>query len=150
MSEEEPQVIKRGRPKKTTKFQGLRMSDEEIVRIKGEIVNLLETEQAYNLTEACDKLEISKLQVHSWGKTDKDWAALVKVADKIKADRLEKLLFSTDKERTIAWMFLLKKLNPEYRENYKIELSTSESLEKLLKELKQVAEASQKLSEEPK
>ncbi len=113
---------------------------QEVVDFKGQIISLIEREKAYTLTEAADQLGLPKTRVHQWHKADKEFAALVDTVEQIKADRLEKELAQhAGQGMVIAKMFLLKKLRPEYRENAKIEFS-SEPLERLLKELKEVGQ----------
>lgn len=102
---------------------------------KKAILQLLESEAAKNLSQAADFLGIPKLRAHSWYDDDPDWARLVRQAQQITADRLEEEI--DEKGNIIGLIFRLKKLRPEYRENFKVEVH-NEKTRVLLEELRQL------------
>lgn len=112
-------------------------SDEEIVELKRAILLKLEAGEAYNLTQAADLVGVSRITAQRWVKEDKPFAQSVKAAEPIKKELLEAELRKNNSP--IVKMFLVKKLDPSYRENAKLELST-EPLEKLLRELKEAGQ----------
>ena len=126
---------KPGRKPKSSKYIE-KMTPKEILKVKQAIVTLIAAEEADNLTEACRIIGISALKVYYWLENDAEWAGMVREAQNIKADRLEADLDNMN--NPVARIFRLKKLRPEYRDSYKFDI-TSEALEKLLKELKELA-----------
>ena len=112
------------------------LSSEEIKKVKSAILDLIEAEEADNISEACEILGFPKLKAHWWTDNDPLWAGQVRQAQQIKADRLENKLDNMN--HPVALIFRLKKLRPEYRDTYRFDV-TSEPLIALLKELKAVA-----------
>ena len=76
---------------------------------------------------------IKPIQAHNWAQHDKEFHEAIEMAGQVLADDLEDEL--RNNANFIPKMFLLKKLRPSYRDSYKFEFTT-EPLEKLLKELK--------------
>jgi len=115
---------------------GAALDKATIAKAKRAILERIESEEADNISEACDLLEIPKTRAHGWAKSDKHWGNLIAQAQQIKADRLEARLDTlTGKGEVIGLIFRLKKLRPEYRDTYRIDIH-NESLEKLLQELR--------------
>lgn len=108
----------------------------DILSKKADILELLATGKAMNLTEAARKLDLNPSAVLYWAEQDEDFAELVKIAREVTADDLETEL--RGHKNFIPQMMILKGLRPMYRENFKIELKT-EGLEKLLGEIKQIS-----------
>jgi len=108
-------------------------TDRQIKQIKQSIIEMIECEEADNLSQAADKLNMPKTKLYFWAHTDKDWASQLKAAENIKADRLEEAIDNL--HNVVGYIFRLKKLRHEYRDSYKFDV-TSEGLEKLLAELK--------------
>jgi len=112
-------------------------NQSQVLSKKRAILDLLETEQAQNLTQAAEKLNIPKIQAHHWVKSDTEFADRVKLALEIVADRMEQTLDS--KENVIGMIFRLKKLRPEYKDDYKFSHGGEAALVKLLIELRNLA-----------
>lgn len=113
-----------------------KLTVEEVLEVKQAILQLIEAEEADNITEACEIIGFPKLKAYHYWDKDPLWKNQIKQAQEIKADRLEAKL---DKANSpVAAIFRLKGLRPQYRDNYKFDIS-SEALENLLKELKEVA-----------
>ena len=110
-----------------------RYTPDQIRSLKETILELLEAELALNVTDAARQLNVNPARVYGWFKADPVWKALIAATDDVKADSLEKKL--TESKNVIAFMFLLKKIRPEYRENYHIDV-TADPMRKLLEELK--------------
>jgi len=115
-----------------------KLTQKEILKVKQAILTLIEAEEADNLTEACKKIGMSPLRAYWWLDHDAEWAGRVRQAQNIVADRLEADLDAMN--NPVARIFRLKKLRPEYRDNYRFDI-TSEALEKLLKELLDLAKS---------
>jgi len=115
-----------------------KLTPKEILKVKQAILTLIEAEEADNLTEACKKIGMSPLQAYWWLDHDAEWAGRIRQAQNIVADRLEADLDAMN--NPVARIFRLKKLRPEYRDNYRFDI-TSEALEKLLKELLDLAKS---------
>ena len=137
---------KPGRPRNPTKIRE-KMPPGEMLKVKEAVLLLIEAEEADNITEACRIIGISPLKVYHWAENDAEWAGRVRQAQNIKADRLEADLDNMN--NPVARIFRLKKLRPEYRDSYKFDI-TSEPLEKLLKELRELGQnkKSEKVNQE--
>ncbi len=125
----------REKTKEAQKSLQKRLTPATISGFKQAILQLLESEAAKNLSQAADFLGIPKLRAHVWYDDDPDWAKLVRQAQQITADRLEETIDS--KENIIGLIFRLKKLRPEYRDNFKVEVH-NEKTRFLLEELRQL------------
>lgn len=138
-SKSRPGAQKSGPKPKSAKIVEI-LTTEEILQVKQAILELIEAEEADNITEACEILGFPKLKAFYYSFDDKEWANQIRQAQQIKADRLEADLDAMN--NPVARIFRLKKLRHEYRDTYKFDL-TNESLEKLLRELKELAKPKQ-------
>jgi hypothetical protein len=123
--------------------------DHKFDQVKQAVIDLLESEEADNLSEAAKKLSVSPLVLYHLMERDKVWAEQIRVAQNIKADALEARLDVMN--NPIGLIFRLKKIRPEYRDNYKFDFNT-EKLETLLKklaELGQTQKPAEATTEEP-
>lgn len=129
---------KRGRPRTRVELGYSHIvahqTPEEIKLNKLKIINLLMTGKAYNITDACEQAGILPQLAFGWAKRDETFAAIIQNVHEVVADELEKELREYD--HFIPKMFLLKAYRPEFRDNHKVNV-TSETLELLLKELKE-------------
>jgi len=131
------------------------MSPEKKLDYMHKIIDLFETRQVTTLSEAADILGIPKMKVHRWRKDDKEFRAMLDVAEELIADEL--LLQLADPEYTksvpkvTSIIFRLKKIRPEYRDNYKVIVTDSKAMEHLqkLQELLKKSENNQKSAETP-
>ncbi len=120
---------------------------ETIIMHKTAIIQLLETKQAENLSDAAEILGIPKLTVYKWRRTDLEWAALIKEAGEIVADRLENELLASEVNGkpismpyVLARMFRLKAIRPQlYKEKYPINVEDSKMVD-LLTEIKKMGQ----------
>lgn len=115
---------------------GQRYDSRRKAALKQAIIELIEAEEADNLSQACDKLKIPKLRAYQWRKQDEDWSNLLNQAEQIKADRLETELDNL--KNVVGIIFRLKKLRPEYREKYQINIR-NDGLKILLEELRNLS-----------
>ncbi len=119
----------------------------KVLATKTAIIQLLETRQAENLSDAADMLGISKLQTYRWQRNDLEWAATVKAAGEIIADRLENELLASEVNGkpismpyVLARMFRLKAIRPAlYKEKYPINVEDSKMVD-LLNEIKKIGQ----------
>jgi len=114
------------------------MSPQRILQIKKAVIELLESEEADNLTEAAEKIGFSKLRLYAWARVDPEWRQLVNEAQEIKADRLEAELDRMN--NPVAKIFRLKKLRHEYRDTFHFDVRNV-TVEKYLEELKKLGQA---------
>uniref|UniRef100_A0A6M3IPR0 Terminase n=1 Tax=viral metagenome TaxID=1070528 RepID=A0A6M3IPR0_9ZZZZ len=117
--------------------EAFRFSSRRTTELKRQCIDLIESEQCDNLSQCGDRLDVPKLVLHRWYMNDKSFSTMVDQAQQIKADRLEEKIDKIN--NPVAMIFRLKKLRPEYRDNYRIDV-TSEKLEDLLEELKRVGD----------
>lgn len=110
-----------------------------VLEFKKSILQLLEAGEVDNLSQAAEYLGISKFAVYQWKDSDPEWNKMVKQVDQLRADDLEKKLDKMN--NPVGLIFRLKKLRPEYRDTFKIDVK-NEALEKLLTELKNIGEKS--------
>lgn len=135
----------KGRPKgsknKKTSFLKDETPTEEIFRLKKEILRLFDERQVSNLSQAAEQLSISKMRVHSWRKSDPEFAKQLDVAEELLADDLEIALRECKTAAQVtAIIFLLKGLRPQkYRDNYKFEVENPK-VQELLSEIKRLGE----------
>ena len=138
-SPNKPGYQKPGRKPHSTEIPA-HFTDKQIIAYKEQILELLESELVNNLAEAADLLGIPKIRVYQWSSVDKEWASLVHVADKIRVARLEADLDRMN--NPVARIFRLKKLDPSYRDTYRVQLQDPQ-VEKLLQELRNLGKSTQ-------
>jgi hypothetical protein len=115
------------------KYQEDKTPDDEKLRIKYQIVEMLDSRVVDNLSQAADMLGISRLRLYQWKRRDSEWADLLNLADELIADDLEQRIANvkTVPECT-SLIFRLKALRPDkYRDNYKFDVRDSRVLEHL-------------------
>ena len=118
-----PGTLKPGR--KPAKYCADRLyKDADIVTYKRKLVALLNTEEATNLTDAANLLEMPPIDAHRWYKNDKLFREDVQLAEQIRADRLLQSL--DEKDHVLGLMFHIKKIRPEFRDNAKIEIQNNQ------------------------
>lgn len=113
---------------------------EEQFDQKHKIIQLLCDGTAQTISDAARQCGLKPVNVWHWGRTDPDFKDALYAAQEVLADTLERKL--TDSHNFIPWMFLLKKIRPEYKDNYRFD-GTSSKMQEILEELS-------KLSKEPK
>lgn len=142
---------KPGRPKgsKDKKPRNVNLIDrgwlprDQMRDLKRKITDLLESRTAKRLTDAAKMVGLSPRKAYQWKYEDKDWQNELRIIDQIEADELEnELEINKSVVRGSAIAFRLKKLRPEYRDNYRF-VVTDYGLKDLITELKQVTEAKQ-------
>lgn len=118
----------------------VKYTDEQIVEFKEKIVDLIDTGTVKTVSEAARMLGISPTRVHEWGRTDTIFRNIVRLARKVMADKLFEELYNTDPDAKMpavtAKIFLLKGLDPEFRDNYKVLEIKDEKVQKMLDELR--------------
>jgi hypothetical protein len=114
-----------------------KMTPTQILDAKVEILRLMADGLAKNVTEACKKLNLQPARVHGWAKTDKDFKEMLDAVYEVIADEIE-TGFLTGKN-DIPKMMMLKGIRPQYRDNYKVDLST-EKVEQMLADLKKLGQ----------
>lgn len=122
-----PSKLKNRQPQRT---------EEEIGQLKEQIVALVASGEAENISQACRQLEIDPISAYRWEKTDKTFKEDVVLAQQVVADRLEEDLDRMN--NPLARIFRLKKLRPEYRDNAPQPVSSN--FQELLKELKKAGQ----------
>ena len=115
----------------------------EVRDLKHKVLELFEQGTVRTLTEAARKLNIRPTLLYTWKESDAEWAHALRLAEQVQADELEAKL--DENANPVAAIFRLKKLRPEYRDNYHLFVETP-TLQKLLEELK-AAGASKQLAE---
>lgn len=118
----------------------------EVLKFKKVILELLEAGEVQNLSQAALYLGLPRLAPYSWKITDPEWARRVQQTDQLRADELEEKLDKLN--NVVGYIFRLKKLRPEYRDTFKLDIH-NEALETLLKELKEVGAPSKVIEVEP-
>jgi len=147
-SHNRPDAKKTGRKPNSTKIQE-HLRDAEIIAVKNQIIELMDSEQVSNLSQAAKILGISKLKLYGWRQKDSEWSRLLEQANQIRADRLEQEIEQAIVEETgkpitmpyvMARFFRLKSIRPEkYRDNFKFELVDGR-MKQLLEDLKTVGQ----------
>ena len=113
--------------------------------LKRRVLELIETRQAKNLSQAGRILNIPKLQLYALKRHDKEWAEAISMCDELLADELEEELqelFVNGKLISMpiitARIFMLKALRPKkFRDNAK-PIDENNQLVSLLGELKRL------------
>jgi hypothetical protein len=75
------------------------------------------------IERACAETNVSRDRVRRWRKSDTAFQTNFDLADARYTERLEDLLDKQVEKNPILLMFALKKRNPAYRENYKMDVS---------------------------
>lgn len=144
----------KGRPpgsKNLPKPKEKELYDSEVVLwAKAETLRLFDAGEIDSLSEASEKVSVSKLTLYAWRKADKKWRDSLNQAEQPIADRLlREILQETVNGKAIsmpyvtARLFRIKKIRPEYRDAYKFVVEDSdvlkhlEALRKLATETKQ-------------
>jgi len=118
-----------------TKSKLVKYKPEQVVRFKMLILDKLESGEAFTLSEAANQIGIMPVRAYSWSKYDPDFREMIALARQVRADRLEMEL--TNSNNIVAKIFILKGLRPEFRENYKVEVSDTRFVD-LLEELRRL------------
>jgi len=124
-------------PRKTAKKKLPNFTADQILTYKLKILDMLERGEARTLTECAEALGIPALRIHHWSTDDKDFQAMIKLANEVIADKLE--VEFMEHKNFIPKMMLLKAYRQMYRDNFKIDISNTK-LEDMLKELKQLGQ----------
>jgi len=111
-------------------------SPGQIAEWKAQVVTMFDEGVIETLTEGARILALRPSVLYGWMTFDHEWTAQIRQAKEAIADRIEKNLL--DSTNPNAQMFLLKGYRPQFRDNFKLNV-TSEALEKLLEELKSLA-----------
>ena len=127
-------------PRKTAKKKMPRYSPDEILAYKIKILDMLEAGEAFTLTQCAEKLEIPALRIYHWSVDDKDFQSMVHLAQQVRADIIEEEF--VHHANFIPKMMLLKSWRPQYRDNFKVDI-TNNKLEDMLQELKQLGQKSE-------
>jgi len=129
----------KGSPNKPKAKPKEQYSPEVVVWAKAEVLRLFDAEQIDSLSEASEKVGVSKLTLFAWRKADKAWRNSLNQAEQPIADRLlrEILVDTMPNGKTVnmpyvtARLFRIKKIRPEYRDAYKFVVEDSRVLEHL-------------------
>lgn len=134
--------MSKGRPKGSLnkpKPKKKELYDPEVVLwAKAETLRLFDASEIDDLSEAAEKVGVSKLTLYAWKKADKKWRDSLNQAEQPIADRLlREILQETVNGKAIsmpyvtARLFRIKKIRPEYRDAYKFVIEDSRVLEHL-------------------
>jgi len=110
------------------------VSDDEILAIKVDILELLSAGDAQTVAAAARKLGVQPVRVYGWAKEDEDFWDCVKLAQQVQADGI--VAEFLEHKNFIPKMMLLKAWRPEFRDNFKVQVESSE-MKNLLNELKE-------------
>lgn len=108
---------------------------KEYQRLMKESLELIAADECQNLTQAAERLGVSPMTLYALRDKYPDWANQLKAAEQIIADRIEEALDHS--KNVVGQIFRLKKLRPEYRDSYKIDVTTTK-LEQMLTDLKKL------------
>ncbi len=111
-------------------------TDRQIRDKKLKILELLSNGTATTLSDAATMAGVRPANVWHWNETDPDFQSMLKLTDEVVADRIEKDIQTS--KNPILMMFLLKKIRPEYRDNYRT-YEVSGKLTELLEKLRELA-----------
>jgi hypothetical protein len=146
----DPKVNKKpGRKPNAEKFNEL-FHDHDIITHKLKLLELLSSGVCMNITAAARKLGLNPVRVRYWAEHDPDFKEMLRLAHEVYADTLEEKLatWTTGSGSTpIPIMMILKGLRQQYKDSYKPDINHS-ALEKILKELQEIAKR-QQLEAEP-
>lgn len=135
----DPDYKKPGRKPGSSKLTE-QMTDAQILTVKRKVLDLMEERVVDNLSQASEHTGVPKFKLYRWRAEDTLWSKQLAQIDQVIADELEeKLNHVTTVPQTTAIIFRLKKLRPEYRDNFKLEVVDSKMMD-LLTELKRLAE----------
>jgi len=123
------------------------MLDAEIVAIKTNVIELMDSGQVSNLSQAAEKLSMSKMKLYWWKYVDPEWTKRLDQVNQLIADRLEKEIEEAlieGKPITMPYVtariFRLKALRPDkYRDNFRFEVVDGKMMQ-LLMELKKAGQ----------
>lgn len=126
----------KNKPKPKSKEQ---YSPEVVLWAKTETLRLFDAGEIDSLSEASEKVGVSKLTLYAWRKSDKKWRESLNQAEQPIADRmLKEILVDTmpngkaiSMPYVTARLFRIKKIRPEYRDAYKFVVEDSRVLEHL-------------------
>lgn len=122
------------RPGNITEFKA---QSDQYRPLKTAALDLIESEEASNLTQAAKILNVQPTLLYKLEAGDPYWAEQVKIAKNIVADKLEDKIDNFN--NVVGWIFRLKMLRPEYRDSYKFDVNSTK-LEQLLKELREIGQ----------
>jgi len=99
-------------------------------------------------TEACAAAGVSRTTERQWRQRDERWAVAVAEAQETRRDVLVKTITdialdetTPHRDRILALFFLIKQVDPSFRDNHKTELSVSPELASSLTKLAKLAES---------
>jgi len=134
----DPDYVKMGFPSGATKIVES-MPVAEIISTKLKILEMFDNREIDNLSQAGNKLGLSKTRLYRWKEKDKFWSEQINQAKELIADELEQELKNHDGRfmpYVTTRIFMLKALRPNmYRDNAKLDVTDSK-LTALLEELK--------------
>jgi hypothetical protein len=139
-----------GRPKGVKNKKSQILVDETpldiILRSKRETLNLFDRREVDNISQAAEKLGVSKLRMHAWRRADPEWAKQLEVAEELIADELEvELRACKNPAQVTALIFRLKGIRPQkYRDNFKFEVENPR-VQEILAEIKRLGAATASL-----
>jgi len=148
-SRNKPGSLKPGRRKGCTSPILPQYKDEEIRQFKAQINELFEKGEVENLSQAADRIGVSKMRAYSWLKADAQWAEDIKLGLEVVADKYEEELLKPElkKPQVTALIFMLNGMRPEkYRDSYKL-VAPNLKLEALLAKLVKAKGESPKIIE---
>jgi len=145
----------KGRPlgsKNKPKAKPKELYDDDVVKwAKAETLRLFDAGEIDDLSEASEKVGVSKLTLYSWRKGDKTWRNSLDQAMQPMVDRLlrEIMVDTMPDGKTVnmpyitARLFVIKRYRPEFREAYRFVMEDSRVMEHL-EALKKLATQSKK------
>ena len=112
---------------------------DTIAWAKSEVLRLFDAGEIDDLSEASEKVGVSKLTLYAWRKADKTWRNALDQAMQPMVDRLlQEIMVDTMPDgKTVnmpyitARLFVIKRYRPEFREAYRFVMEDSRVLEHL-------------------
>jgi len=109
-----------------------RLSTQDILELKVKALELLSTGECFTVTQVARKIGLPPTRLYQWGRDDRDFRDLLRIALEIKADDLEEEL--SKHANFIPKMMILKGLRPKYRDSYRT-MPEDNKMKELLEEL---------------
>jgi len=119
-----------------------KLPGKEIIRLKEEILKLLDSGAVKTVSAAARKAGVSPTKAWGWLQTDDSFRDQARQAQKVLADGLIEELLQLDKDAKMPWVtariFLIKGMQPEFRDNYRIVEFKDQRALALLEELRRL------------
>jgi len=134
-----PKGRPKGSPNKPKAKPKEQYDAETIAWAKAETLRFFDKGEIDDLSEAAEKVGVSKLTLYAWRKADKKWREALNQAEQPIADKLLKEILADTMPNgkpismpyVTARLFRIKKIRPEFRDSYKFVVEDSKVLEHL-------------------